>query len=579
VADSTTPTTDSAGADGAGAGAGNGDRSGTGEQETGQRPLPPSLARLRFDNRFVRDLPADPVHDDQPRPVRAAYSRVRPTPVGAPRVLAYSCELSTELGIDPVAWTTPEAAAVFAGNRLLPGSDPHAMNYGGHQFGSWAGQLGDGRAINLGEVAVGDGRHLTLQLKGAGRTPYARGADGRAVLRSSIREFLCSEAMHHLGVPTTRALSLVATGDEVVRDLLYDGNPRSEPAAIVCRVAPSFLRFGTYQLPAARDDLLLLRSLADHTIRAHFPHLLEGAHLAGGVGDLSPETYAAWFDEMCRSSAELVVQWMRVGFVHGVLNTDNLSVHGITIDYGPYGWIDDFDPDWTPNTTDAATRRYRFGHQPAVVQWNLVQLANALLPLIGEVAPLQESLSGFAATYRADHRAMMLAKLGLAPGGDDADDELIDGLVGALQVTEIDMTLFYRRLAGVPSAVEVDEVELLAPGLLGDALYQPESVGERERSVLVDWLARYRRRLRADGIDDIQRARAMDRVNPLYVLRNYLAQQAIDAAEAGDAGPVNDLLDLLRRPYDTQPGREAFAAKRPDWARDRPGCSTLSCSS
>ncbi|MBG3852707.1 YdiU family protein, partial [Xanthomonas hortorum pv. carotae] len=231
------------------------------------------------------------------------------------------------------------------------GMQPWAVNYGGHQFGHWAGQLGDGRAISLGEAIGVDGGRYELQLKGAGPTPYSRGADGRAVLRSSIREFLCSEAMHHLGVPTTRALSLVTTGDAVVRDMFYDGRPQREPGAIVCRVAPSFIRFGNFELPSARGDSALLRQWADFTIARDFPELK-------GAGE---NLYAAWFAQVCERTAVMVAHWMRVGFVHGVMNTDNMSILGLTIDYGPYGWVDDYDPDWTPNTTDAQGRRYRFG--------------------------------------------------------------------------------------------------------------------------------------------------------------------------------------------------------------------------
>src|SRR3569623_2446364 len=263
---------------------------------------------------------------------------------------------------------------------------PWASNYGGHQFGHWAGQLGDGRAITVGEIINAAGQRWELQLKGAGPTPYSRHADGRAVLRSSIREFLCSEAMHHLGVPTTRALCLVETGEAVVRDMFYDGHPREEPGAIVCRVAPSFVRFGHFELPYARNDVALLRQLADFTIRRAFPHLR-------GQGEA---LYADWFGVVCERTARLMALWMRVGFVHGVMNTDNMSILGLTIDYGPYGWIDDYDPDWTPNTTDAEGRRYRFGAQPQVAYWNLTRLAGALAPAFESVEPLQAGLERYA---------------------------------------------------------------------------------------------------------------------------------------------------------------------------------------
>ena len=326
------------------------------------------MSALQFDNRFLRELPGDPEAGPGVRQVAGAWSRVAPTPVAAPRLLACSPEMARALGLSEAQVRAPEFARVFAGNALWPGMDPFAANYGGHQFGHWAGQLGDGRAISLGEAVTAAGERWELQLKGAGPTPYSRSADGRAVLRSSIREFVCSEAMHHLGIPTTRALCLVGTGETVVRDMFYDGHPEAEPGAIVCRVAPSFLRFGNFELPASRGDTGLLRRLVEFCIRRDFPHLQ-------GQGE---PLYGDWFAEVCERTAVMIGHWMRVGFVHGVMNTDNMSVLGLTIDYGPYGWIEDFDPDWTPNTTDAHRRRYRFGQQPAVAYWNLGRLAAAL---------------------------------------------------------------------------------------------------------------------------------------------------------------------------------------------------------
>ncbi|MGH8074427.1 MAG: protein adenylyltransferase SelO family protein, partial [Lysobacter sp.] len=277
--------------------------------------------KFDFDNAFVRDLPGDPETGPRVRQVEgAAWSAVDPTPVADPKVLAWSAEMATRLGLDATDVGSAQFAAVFGGNELLPGMRPFAANYGGHQFGHWAGQLGDGRAISLGETINAAGERWELQLKGAGPTPYSRTADGRAVLRSSVREFLCSEAMHHLGVPTTRALSLIDTGDEVVRDMFYDGNARPEPGAIVCRVAPSFLRFGNFELPASRGNTQLLKQLVDFCIRRDFPHLQ-------GDGEA---LYAAWFDEVCARTAMMIGHWMRVGFVHGVMNTDNMSILGLT---------------------------------------------------------------------------------------------------------------------------------------------------------------------------------------------------------------------------------------------------------
>ncbi|GHB95077.1 protein adenylyltransferase SelO [Thermomonas carbonis] len=514
-----------------------------------------------FDNSFLRALPGDPETRIFPRQVQAAlWSAVEPTPVEAPRLLAHSREMAAELGFSEADLVSPEFARVFGGNTLLPGMQPFATNYGGHQFGHWAGQLGDGRAISLGEAILPDGQRRELQLKGAGPTPYSRSADGRAVLRSSIREFLCSEAMHHLGIPTTRALSLVGTGEGVVRDMFYDGHPQLEAGAIVCRVAPSFLRFGHFELPAMRGDIELLRRLADFCIARDFPHLQ-------GHGEA---LYADWFAEVCERTARLVAGWMRVGFVHGVLNTDNLSILGLAIDYGPYGWIDAYDPDWTPNTTDAAGRRYRFGWQPRVAYWNLGQLARALSPLFADPAPLQTGLERFAAIYTAADRDNTARKLGLAECR-DRDVDLLRDLHALLQTHEVDMTLWFRALADIEPARPS-----LAP--LEDAFYDADKRVAGEPA-FDDWLARYATRLNEDPLVADERRARMHAANPNYVLRNWLAQEAIDRADAGDMAGIGELLEVMRRPYDDQPGQERFAGKRPDWAKDKAGCSMLSCSS
>ncbi|QDF96770.1 hypothetical protein CJ010_09630 [Azoarcus sp. DD4] len=516
---------------------------------------------LVFDNRFVRELPADPETGPQIRQVQgASYSRVNPTPVAAPHLIAHSAEVAAMLDWGEADIAEPAFAEVFGGNRLLEGMEPYAACYGGHQFGNWAGQLGDGRAITLGEAINARGERWELQLKGAGPTPYSRRADGRAVLRSSIREFVCSEAMHHLGVPTTRALCLVETGEQVVRDMFYDGNPQAEPGAVVCRVAPSFIRFGNFEILAARGDLDLLNRLIDFTIARDFPEI---------EGDAKARR-ARWFDEVCRRTAVMVSHWMRVGFVHGVMNTDNMSILGLTIDYGPYGWIDNFDTGWTPNTTDAAGRRYRFGHQPRIANWNLLQLANALFPAFGATEPLQAGMNTFIETYDFESRRMTAAKLGwdrLA----DADLPLVEELHSLMKRAEIDMTIFFRALS---------DLDLAAPdaAIFADAFYDEEKRAESAVE-LSAWLARYAVRSTQDGIPTEVRRQRMRAANPRYVMRNYLAQQAIDAAEQGDYAPVRELLDVMRKPYDDQPGRERYAARRPDWARQKAGCSMLSCSS
>ena len=529
------------------------------------------LCDLRFDNSFVRELPADPLLHNVSREVRnACYTRVDPTPVLSPQLLAWADPVGEMLGISRPDSPAGPVAEVLGGNRVLPGMQPYAARYGGHQFGQWAEQLGDGRAITLAEVVSLDGMRHDLQIKGAGRTPYSRTADGRAVLRSSVREFMCSEAMHYLGVPTARALSLVATGESVVRDMFYDGNPQDEPGAVVCRVAPSFVRFGNFEILAANKELAALKRLADYVIVGHFPEL----------GAPSPPTYARWFEEICRRTATLVADWMRVGFVHGVMNTDNMSILGLTIDYGPYGWLEGYDPQWTPNTTDAQGRRYCYGNQPNIAQWNLVRLANALAPLIQDTAALEQGLAIFDNTFELASGRMLVDKLGLVSLDRESDDKLLGDLFELLQQVETDMTLFFRNLAALPvegAADTADDSALVEP--LRRAFYTEEAFEPAQRSRLTGWLRRYITRVRQDAVPVSERCERMNRANPKYVLRNYLAQQAIDALERGDASIMARLMAVLQRPYDEQPEHDELADRRPEWARHKPGCSALSCSS
>ncbi|MEZ6014319.1 MAG: YdiU family protein [Planctomycetota bacterium] len=543
------------------------------------------LDRLNFDNAFTRELPADPETGGRRRIVEGAcYSRVKPRRPRAPELVAHSREVAALLGLDDATCRSEAFVRVFSGAEVLPGMDPYAMCYGGHQFGHWARQLGDGRAINLGQVlvdgaAAGDAaatqgpERWILQLKGAGATPYSRTADGLAVLRSSVREFLCSEAMHHLGVPTTRALSLITTGDRVVRDMFYDGNAEEEPGAVVCRVARSFTRFGNFELPASRGDVALLRALAEHTIRRELPHLD-----APREGALTPEHFTRFFADVAHTTAEMVAQWMRVGFVHGVMNTDNMSIRGETIDYGPYGWLEGYDPSWTPNTTDAEGRRYAFGNQPAIAHWNLCRLGGALVPLIGDVAPVQALADAFPARFAARNAALTAAKLGFESFEEALDGPLFAELQRVLQLAETDMTLLFRALVDVDiTRVEVAAGEALAP--LMDAFYDTAALTDDVRGAWAAWLSQYRARARQDDSTPAERAARMCAANPRFVLRNYLAQVAIDAATKGDPSQVRDLLETLRRPYAEQPERAHHALKRPEWARHRAGCSMLSCSS
>ena len=520
-----------------------------------------------FHRRFLDALPGDERTDTEPRMVEGAmWSRVQPTAVAAPELLAWSRPLAEELGLDEELMLRPDTARVLGGNALWPGMEPYAANYGGHQFGHWAGQLGDGRAIVLGELERPDGTSAELQLKGAGPTAYSRRGDGRAVLRSSIREYLCSEAMWTLGVPTTRALSLVRTGDEVVRDMFYDGNPRHEPGAIVCRVAPTFLRFGSFQLPAARGDLPLLRRLLDFTLEHWWPDL-----------DRNLDGYAAWLRDVAERTARLIAHWQAVGFVHGVLNTDNMSVLGLTIDYGPYGWIDDFNLDWTPNTTDATQRRYAFGRQPSVGIWNVARLAEALLPLFGDdEGRLEGALDHYQATYAAEATRRFGDKLGITIAPDGDDGALLQDLFDWLGAAETDMTIFFRSLARL---VVADAPPESMPAATAAAFYGTPPTAHVEAGVA--WLRRWWRRVH-DPEQDRQPAEvaaAMQRTNPRFVLRNWLVQTAIEAAEKGDLAPLHRIEQVMRRPFDDQPEHDDLADRRPEWARHRPGCSALSCSS
>jgi len=530
------------------------------------------LEQRVFESSVIAALPADPCVLNTPRlESEAAYTEVAPTPVVRPQLLAWSDDLAESLGLVRPPVTGP-AVDILAGNALAPGMRPYAARYGGHQFGHWAGQLGDGRAITLGELVTARSGRQELQLKGAGMTPYSRHADGRAVLRSSLREFLCSEAMHALGVPTTRALSLVATGETVVRDMFYDGNPQPEPGAIVCRVAPSFIRFGNFEIHSASEELALLRTLADHVIRTHYPEF-DPTH---------PHLYARWFAEVARRTAVMVAHWMRVGFVHGVMNTDNMSILGLTIDYGPYGWLEGYDPNWTPNTTDAAGRRYAYGRQPQIGLWNLARLAGALVPLVGDEAPLQEGLELYRDTYTATWRGMLAAKLGLETLGREGDEALTDELFALLAAVETDMPIFFRELADCVTDDSAQSLPMTGEGLpqpLAAALYAAPLLSGDLLARWQAWFARWQSRGIATGLTASQRRDRMNSVNPRYLPRNYLAQQAIDAASAGNLEPLHELLEVVRRPYDLQPGRESYAARRPEWARHRAGCSALSCSS
>lgn len=471
---------------------------------------------------------------------------VQPTPLRQARLLHGNAALAAEIGLDPHLLDDPEFVAVLAGSRPLPGGAPVATVYAGHQFGVFVPQLGDGRAILLSQLRQ-DEQLWDLQLKGAGQTPYSRFADGRAVIRSSVREYLASEAMHALGVPTTRALSLVISDEPVRRESI-------EHAAIVCRVAPTHLRFGHFEFYYYRDQHAALAPLADYVIEHHYPELR-------GAGD----RYERWLDTVVSRSARLVAQWQGYGFCHGVLNTDNMSIIGLTLDYGPYGFIDGFDAGHICNHSDEGGR-YAYDRQPEIVAWNCSRLLQACLPLLDDdpnraVEKAQAILERFSDTYAEAATATWRRKLGLRESLGD-DPALINRFLTLLHQSHADFTLSFRRLAQVGSGAGA------ASAVLRDSVID---VAGFDR-----WLDDYRARLLQEGsADDAARAARMNAVNPKYVLRNHLAQLAIEDAEAGRSGEVASLLQALCKPFDEQPEFERYAAEPPPSARHL----SVSCSS
>lgn len=515
------------------------------------------LTEIKFQNQFVSSFPGDETGDLTPRQTPGMfYSKATPTPVRQVKLLAWSDELAKELEIDKP--TTSQETDILGGNYVSETMHPYAACYGGHQFGNWAGQLGDGRAITLGERITSAGNTYELQLKGAGPTAYSRRADGRAVLRSSVREYLMSEAMHYLRVPTTRALSLVTTGDKVMRDMFYDGNSEYEPGAIVMRVAPTFIRFGNFEILAARREKANLENLVAYVIEKYYPHI---------TGE---DKIIKWYNEIVERTATLMVEWQRVGFVHGVMNTDNMSILGLTIDYGPYSFVDDYDPNFTPNTTDLPGRRYAFGRQPAVAKWNLACLAGALAPLIQDKDILGTALETYDDHYWAKYYQMMGRKLGLDELVED-DVKLFDKLEKLLRALKPDMTIFYQLLIKVPFNAGKKEVT----EYFEEAFYQPLPDGQSED--LYAFIEMYTTRIFANTSPREESQRRMSLYNPHFVLRNYLLHQAIEQLEIGKSELFEQLQQAMRQPYsDLFP---EFFTRRPSWAGNKAGCSMLSCSS
>ena len=491
-----------------------------------------SLSDLQADNSFAA-LPA------------AFYTRLTPQGLNNPRLLHANADAAALIGLDPSAFSTPEFLQVFSGAQPLPGGDTLAAVYSGHQFGVWAGQLGDGRAHLLGEIKgpAGGGE---LQLKGAGMTPYSRMGDGRAVLRSSVREYLASEAMHGLGIPTTRALALVVSDDPVMRETV-------ETAAIVTRMSPSFVRFGSFEHWSSRRQPDMLKTLADYVVDRFYPECREAS--AG-----EPQTDAAVYMNLLRAvtrrTALLMADWQAVGFCHGVMNTDNMSILGLTLDYGPYGFMDGFRLGHVCNHSDTEGR-YSWNRQPSVALWNLYRLGGSLHTLVQDVEGLRAVLDEYEAVFTRAFHDRMGAKLGLAAWR-PADEPLLDDLLKLMDANQADFTLSWRRLA--------------------DAVLGQRSAFEDlfiDRASAAAWLDRLLARHQEEGRSAQDVADAMNRVNPLYVLRNHLAEEAIRAAKTGDVSEIDTLMTLLRNPYVAQAGYERYAGLPPDWA----GSLEVSCSS
>ena len=492
--------------------------------------MPPlrTLEELSFDNSYAR-LP------------EAFYAKLNPTPFAAPPYLVSFNPAAAELiDLDPEQAKRSEFAAVFGGSLLVPGMEPLAMLYSGHQFGVYVPQLGDGRAILLGEVRNEWGEKWDLHLKGAGLTPFSREGDGRAVLRSTIREYLCCEAMHGLGIPTTRALCLVGSDDKVYREQV-------ETSATLVRMAPSHVRFGTFEIFYYRKQHEQLKILADYVIANHFPHLGDG-----------PDKYARFFSEVVERTARLIAQWQAVGWSHGVMNTDNMSIHGITLDYGPFGFMDDYDPGFICNHSDH-NGRYAFNQQPYIGLWNLSCLAQALLPLASK-ENLKAALDRYTPLCERHYMELMLAKFGLSEEQED-DAGLIQDLLSLMQQSHVDYTNFFRALGSFSSQ------EGLPNESLRDFFL--------DREAFSGWAKRYTDRLRREKSRDEERSSRMNRVNPKYILRNYLAQQAIEKAQQKDFSEIDRLLTLLQNPYSDQPGMDAYAAPPPNWGKHL----AVSCSS
>lgn len=471
----------------------------------------------------------------------AFYTRVRPTPANHPYLVAFNADAAELLDLSPAEASRPEFLEFFSGQKILPGADPLAMVYAGHQFGVRVPRLGDGRAILLGEVRNQRGENWDLHLKGSGPTPYSRRGDGYAVLRSSIREYLCGEAMHALGIPSTRTLCIIGSDDPVYRET-------PETRALIVRLAESHVRFGSFEYFEVKEQA----RLADYVISKHYPEI-EKAYEAG------PARYGAWLKEIAVRTAALMAKWQAVGFAHGVMNTDNMSIIGITLDYGPYGFMEDFDPGYICNHSDDHGR-YSFTQQPSIGLWNVSVLAHHLLPLLEDESRISEAVVAYQETFHAEQLRLLRAKLGLELG-QETDRQLIGEMYQLMIQSRVDHTIFFRTL----SRFSRDEKAI-------QDLFEDEP----SKKLWSLWSAKYRERLNFEKMDPIQREQKMNRVNPKFILRNYLAQTAIDEAITKKSYvEIERLLGILRHPFDEHPEFEAYAQESPKWGKEL----EISCSS
>jgi len=503
-----------------------------------------------FIETFPGDFSKNPIQRNTPK---VLFSTIDPVGFYDPKTIIFNEKLSDEIGLGKLEGDT----GFLVGNNLPENIKTYATAYAGHQFGNWAGQLGDGRAILAGEIENKGGQKTEIQWKGAGATPYSRHADGRAVLRSSVREYLMSEAMHHLGIPTTRALSLSLTGEKVVRDMMYSGNPQEEKGAVVVRTAESFLRFGHFELMSAQKEIDTLQKLTDFTITNYFPEI-------SSVGE---QKYKDFFKSVCTKTADLMVEWFRVGFVHGVMNTDNMSVLGLTIDYGPFSMMDEYDLNFTPNTTDLPSRRYAFGKQGQISQWNLWQLANALFALIKDEKFLEETLNSYGTFFWAAHDQMLCKKFGF-DALKESDEAFFINWQGLMQELHLDYTLFFNLLEKFDNISDIKTEFSKISYTFFD---------ESKLKKLENFLQVYKTRLEENIISRDESLDLMRKTNPKFLLRNYLLYECIEEIGEGKTEMLDKLIQALENPYEEI--FPEFSVKRPSGYDDISGCSMLSCSS